>query len=360
VLAVLLMAVGRRHWHNRAVNADPYDGYIELTQEMLESAEPEAQFARDTVDMRDIAEAAVAGVESQLLRLAGNTWNVREGLEKRIGTQEEMAFRALDSMIGYLFATGKLLEKDGQTRDLRPPDPIPYVTSALRVRASSVAHEIGAMLRAGFPIGAHARWRTLYEIDVVAHVLLKGNRGTAARFVNHRWIQYARDVRQSPGELRSPDLEVEANVKKFTRRYGTSFGGTYGWAAEISNRKLGVKSPAMKHLEQLADLDGHSSRVYAAHHGIHADSLGLLHMVDDSGLFHSGARLKGVAAGCLQTVRVLGEINDAVLGIWNRNAQWPKVTLMRYLNDELSLVLQEDINSHMYGGYYRAAEDSGD
>lgn len=298
--------------------------------------------------MRDIAEESVGRVEGDLFQLATNSWQVRRDAEDAIGQYDQPAFRALDSMIGFMYATTRFLQTDERAAELQPPAPIPYVASALNARACSVGHEICAMLRAGFPIGAHARWRTLHELDVVAHVLLEGNRGTAARFVNHRWIQYARD-RKRDTHLGEDGQSSEAMRNLYIRRYGAEFATTYGWAAELSKRRLNVKKPNMGHLEQIANLDGHGWRVHAAHHGVHADAIGILHLIDESGLFHSGARLEGISAGCLQTVRVLGEINDAILGIWNRHAQSSATNTLRFLNDEVCLVLQEDINTHRFG-----------
>lgn len=340
------------------VDVDPYDGYIDLARTALKSALPKARRAKDNVAMRDIAEASIAHVEESLFELAGKTWSVRNEFERDLGEDDEVAFRSLDSMTGFLFATAKFLEHDERAAVITPPVPIAYVVSALNVRATSVAHEICAMLRAGFPIGAHARWRTLYEIDVIAHVLLKGNRGTAARFVNHRWIQLARDNHRTGAEWREPGPSVEAMKNKFIRRYGRPFAGTHGWAAEIAKRMLGVEKPNLSHLEQIANLDGHNRRVYAAHHGIHADSLGILQLIDEDGIFHSGARVYGIAAGCLQTIRVLGEINDATLAIWNRHARSSTTNLMRYLNDELNLVLQEDVIRHMRTVRYSSSPEA--
>jgi hypothetical protein len=315
---------------------------------MLDTMEQKARLARHVTDMRDIAEESVRHIEGDLFQLAANSWHVRRDAEVSIGEYGRPAFRALDSMVGFMHATARFLQTDERAAELPPPTPIPYVASALNVRACSVAHEICAMLRAGFPIGAHARWRTLHELDVVAHVLLEGNRGTAARFVNHRWIQYARDKKRDT-HLGGDGQSSEAMRNLYIRRYGAEFAATYGWAAELSKRRLNVKKPNMAHLEQIANLDGHASRVHAAHHGVHADAIGILHLIDESGLFHSGARLEGISTGCLQTVRVLGEINDAILGIWNRHARSSATNTLRYLNDELCLVLQEDISTHLLG-----------
>ena len=334
-----------------AVEDDPYDGYVELVGTLLRSALESASRAEESDMMEIIAEESVAGVEDSLFELAGKTWRARSEIEKDLGQQDEVAFRSLDSMIGFIYANATLLSKDGLAIRRQPPDVVRYVASALNVKATSVAHEICAMLRAGFPIGAHARWRTLYEVDVIAHVLSIGNRGTAARFVNHRWVQMAHDNSRAPVKWPDNQPSPEAMKNKFMRRYGKSFGGTYGWAAELTKRKLGVEKPNLAHLEKIADLDGHNRRVYSAHHGVHADSLGILQLVDVDGLFHSGARIDGAAAGCLQTTRVLGEINDALLVMWNNYADSSTIELMRYLNDEISLTLQRDISFRSWAAH---------
>lgn len=333
------------------MEADPYDGYVELVEALLGSARERASHAESSNVMEVIAEESVSDIESSLFEFAGGTWRVRAEFEKNLGQQDEVAFRSLDSMIGFVHAIATLLGREGHATTRQPPDVVCYVVSALNVKATSVAHEICAMLRAGFPIGAHARWRTLYEVDVIAHVLLRGNRGTAARFVNHRWVQMARDNERAPVEWPDSEPSPEAMKNKFVRRYGKSFGGTHGWAAELTKRKLGVERPNLAHLERIADLNGHNRRVYAAHHGVHADSLGILQLVDMDDIFHSGARTSGTAAGCLQTVRVLGEINDALLAMWHTYTGSPTIDLLRYLNDEVSLTLQRDISFHSWAAH---------
>jgi hypothetical protein len=172
---------------------DPYDGYSALAADAYRFIERRTRRATDIDQMRYAAERSVSSIEDAVLSTAQAGSVARSRFEEKHATSNWFAIAALDSMIGMTHAASLMLTNDGTVAVRVPPDPIPYVVSALAVRALSVSHEISALLRAGFPVGARGRWRTLYELDVVANVLAAGNRGTAARYVNHRWVQLALD-----------------------------------------------------------------------------------------------------------------------------------------------------------------------
>ncbi|MFC6697033.1 DUF5677 domain-containing protein [Nocardioides daphniae] len=167
----------------------------------------------------------------------------------------------------------RVLEED---KPIWPPDPVAYAALSLSVRALTVSHEICALLRAGFPQAAMGRWRTLYEVNVVAAVLGVGNRHTATRLNEHRWIMLARDRRHADGEATWPHdgPTPEEMQERLVRRFGPTYTGRYGWAAEVTRRRLGVAKPQFHHLEKVAALGGRSDRHLAAHHRVHADALG--------------------------------------------------------------------------------------
>jgi hypothetical protein len=333
------------------VTSDFYDGYESLSRDAYRFTERRTRRSGSIEQMRDAAESSIFEIEEALLSVAQRGSAARTRFEADHCANNWFALAALDSMIGMTHAASLMLNDKATLAGRMPPEPIPYAVAALAARALSVSNEICALLRAGFPIGARVRWRTLYEIDVVASVLARGNRSTTARYVNHRWVQLAVDRdRESDPEPWSPESGPSPEVmrRRLVRRYGSTYGGTYGWAAELSRRKLNVKSPAFRHLEEIAELRGHASRVRTAHHGVHADSIGALMTVDASDMFHSGASTRGTAEGCLESVRVLGEIWDALLRQWNNYARDRRVDVIRSNIDELSLVLQRDCFSSMY------------
>lgn len=105
-----------------------------------------------------------------------------------------------------------------------------------------------------------------------------------------------------------------------------------------------MKRPNFSHLEQIANTRRAAGLKLSAHHGVHADSLGILHLVDSDGLFDSGARYDGLLPGCSLAIGTLGEINAATLTLYNKYAESFTLTAMQYLNAEFSVSLRATIS----------------
>ncbi|NJM53745.1 MAG: hypothetical protein HC846_10380 [Blastocatellia bacterium] len=63
------------------------------------------------------------------------------------------------------------------------------VLLSLYARACLVSSEILVLLKAGFPDGSHARWRTLHEIAVVAMFIEKHGKEVAERYLLHEYVE---------------------------------------------------------------------------------------------------------------------------------------------------------------------------
>lgn len=199
----------------------------------------------------------------------------------------------------------------------KPPPDVQYVLTGLLIRAIATLSEIEVLLRNGFSYGARARWRTLYEIYVVSRVLALGNRSTATRYREHRWVMLARE-RKRTGETdwASQGPTPEAMEARLLRRFGRSFGGEYGWAVVVSKRKLSKATPQWPDLVTLAETDALRTRVHAAHHAVHgADALGLLGTVRSS-VFHAGASPDGVLVTARDTINLFAQCSGSLLSLW--------------------------------------------
>lgn len=321
---------------------DPFSDYGEALFRLVEGVRAGAA-TTDRVSLWDLTEEAVEDFEVQLEALAEHTWSRRQGVEAQIGHDQSRPLSALDSMLGVVAGACRLLSDDRLLTDVNPPEVVRYATVMLMTRALSVGNEISALVRAGFPVGARARWRTLYELDVVAAILLAGNRGTAARYINHRWVIVAKrheEFFRSEAEWAPAAPEVLRMARKFTKRYGEPYQSTYGWAAELAHRRLGVDRPQWRHLVKIANLRGHEGHVAYANRAIHADAIGGLLNVDDSGLFHAGALNGHIASVCLATIRVLGEIIDSTIRTWSGYSASETAAAPLALCDEICLILQ--------------------
>lgn len=247
----------------------------------------------------------------------------RRRVERNLMRDRAHAIQGLDAAIGIAQAALRLMQP-GRVDDCRrePPDDVSYASVALGVEAQALSHEICALIRGGFRVGADARSRSLYEVLVVAETLALGNRHTFTRFVNHRWIQIYRDLdRDSTSGWRETFPEAARQRRSLLRRFGPDYASSYGWASELSGRKIGKKRPTFRDLQDLVQTSrGHTHRLAARNHAVHSDSVGLLFRVDPAETFHAGPSYIGISMACFETIILLGDTVDTLLRSWNRFA----------------------------------------
>lgn len=288
--------------------------------------------ARTEAGLAAAAEEDIAEVEGDLLRGAADMTAYRLDVAREIATKERVPLAWLDLGLVFSHRVNRTLVSGPVSKHV--PDDVRHAFLELGMRSINVGYEVATLLGSGLRMGAHARWRTLYEIAVVARVLEEGNRWTARRFLHHRYVFAAKGIETIPAVsegLEGSRRSVVAKRNQALRRYGKAFGTTYGWAAELSKRRLGVDRPQFHHLERLAHLPDYPVIGHYAHHHVHADSMGnsLLH---DSGTVHHGAAdwdseaavIAGVTLDCLTHVgqaslRAWGR-HDAVHARWYRGA----------------------------------------
>ena len=288
----------------------------------------------------DAAEAFAPVAASELVfpdlrRRAKETWRARRECETAFGAILGPEFLALDIAVGI---SQECTRRLSNSHNQNVPPQVAYAFSSLAVRAHATVHEISALLRAGMVNGARGRWRTLHEIDVVTRVLAEGNRHTATRYNNHRWVTLALDIDHAPSEMSwpFPGPDPATMRMRLIKRYGDPYGSRYGWAAEVSKRLLSNPRPNWYHLEKIADISAaRTQRVKTAHHAVHADALVVLRHIDATGLLHAGAQVDGVADVAWQAIHTLRGTTNVLLGIWQRYDQAPQVTAGQRFADEV-------------------------
>ncbi len=121
---------------------------------------------------------------SQEADLAGFCGRTRSRWGKPLG-QLRMLLTMVREWVGEIHAreNSKRRSKNRQSRKL---------LIRLLVRGCQVTDEILCLLENGFPDGAMARWRTLYEIGVVGAVIQKHGDGIANRYLAHQHIESKR------------------------------------------------------------------------------------------------------------------------------------------------------------------------
>lgn len=118
----------------------------------------------------------------------------------------------------------------------------------LHTRACQTTMEIVTLLENGLADGALARWRTLYEIEVIASLINAHGDDLAERYLDHEAVVVKRSM---DNELKFTDpasgsrgakrqrKEIEADFDAAIAKYGQEFGSSYGWAAH----QLGLRRP---------------------------------------------------------------------------------------------------------------------
>lgn len=166
-----------------------------------------------------------------------------------------------------------------------PEQPHDYTFDALmglHGRACLVASEVLTLLRAGFPSGAHARWRTIHELAVVKYFITEHGQEIARRYLAHDAIQrhksadlyntYHEKLGYEPLE-HSEFAVIENAYRDALDEFGDGFGKDWGWA--IPGLAEGV-SPTFKAIEKATGLDHLRPYYRMASDASHANAHGSL------------------------------------------------------------------------------------
>lgn len=190
----------------------------------------------------------------------------------------------------------------------------------LHMRACQTAMEILTLLENGLADGAYARWRTLYEVSVVAFVIDRFGDEIAERYLDHDVVSMREaainDLRHEgkeyvPGSLRGDLKELEDDFKALIEKYGKSFAGQYGWASH----HLDIKAPRFCDLERAVDRTALPPDYKWSSYKVHAGISGAVRGLGTIGglpLIHSGASNAGLDTPAINTAYSLLHVTSLV------------------------------------------------
>lgn len=188
-------------------------------------------------------------------------------------------------------------------------------------RSARTALEVETLLRAGFPLGAGARARTMHEFAVTAFIL--SDYGTqeehldlGSRYLSYGAVKVLKDAleyQQHCAELGQKPLPEE-EMQRYRQNYVDALQ-TYpdlgrssnGWAARLPGYKRGT----LKELEQMAGLNHYrpyySWFSYDVHSNVKGDRLNMV-ATPDGRRYHVGLRMDGLADPADAALRALHQI----------------------------------------------------
>jgi hypothetical protein len=152
----------------------------------------------------------------------------------------------------------------------------------LHARSCQIASEILELLKSGFADGAHARWRTLYEVSIFANFLNDKPDSLSQKYLDysivesfHERMEFQKNCKRL-GYKPFPKKEMDNAEKQITslkEKYGNDFVKPYGWAVEyLPNTKRNFAG-----MEETTSLRHMRSFYKSANNYVHGGSKGFLH-----------------------------------------------------------------------------------
>lgn len=283
----------------------------ELTKEFV-SALPD-------VVMQTSSEAAKAILKTLKRDWPGQAEFERESLEgfrRRLEARWGKGFDGLRMLLTMAREMGGEVHTRARRSRSNRNQAIRSVLLRLHTRACQVTAEIITLIENGFADGAMARWRTLYEIGVVATVISDGGDELAQRYMAHEAVESKLALDEydrchqalgfKPMSL-NERRHVERAFKAAVDAHGPEFGKPYGWAAQY----LGLKRVTFKELEDAADRSGMRPYYKMASYNVHADAKGVFHrlgVLGDPSMVIAGASDAGFVEPGQKTAITLVQI----------------------------------------------------
>ncbi len=153
--------------------------------------------------------------------------------------------------------------------------------SRLHARSCQITAEIILLLKNGFADGAHARWRTLHEISVIAYFLAKHGNDLAERYLSHAAVEsYKASLKYQEHcealgyqKLTAEEMtEIMEKYQHYIKKYGPNYKQPYGWASSV----LGKDNPTFADIEADVGLDHMRPYYKMASNNVHANPQGIL------------------------------------------------------------------------------------
>ena len=192
----------------------------------------------------------------------------------------------------------------------------------LHMRACQTTMEIITLLENGLADGALARWRTLYEVGVIATLIDMHGDDIAQRYLDHDAVAMKRSMDNELKFYSSTSgfsfskrrqMEISREFQSVMTQYGKEFKSNYGWASH----HLGIKNPTFQNLEASAEQESLPPEYKWASFKIHAGVTGLLRNLGnmtEQFTTLSGASNAGLQEPAIYTAYTLTRISALLIG----------------------------------------------
>jgi hypothetical protein len=202
-----------------------------------------------------------------------------QGFERRLAKHWGKPLHLLELTIEIAQETGEGVAEEVASGEVSIEEHTFKALRAIHARACQMSRAILVLLRSGFADDAHARWRSLHELAVVANFIAEHGEEVAERYLLHEVVQQRKlaraykehEVRAKLEPLTQAEMDVlDEQCEKLVTRFGKSFTEEYGWAACA----LKNKQSSLAEIERATELDHFRPYYRMASDNVHANSHG--------------------------------------------------------------------------------------
>ena len=204
-----------------------------------------------------------------------------KSFEQRLQKDWQKPFDLLEAFLVLTYEAGEEFNAEFRQDETEQENYVLEVLTRLHARACQISSEIFVLLKSGFADGAHARWRSLHEIAVVAAFIHKHGNEIAERYLLHDNIESFKAANlhqkyyEALGDTPIPQEEydsIKSAYEQLISRFGTSYKNDYGWASSVLNKE----KPNFSDIEENSGLDYYRPYYKLASHNVHANPKGLM------------------------------------------------------------------------------------
>lgn len=217
----------------------------------------------------------------------------RNAFEARLYEKWKEPLNFLEYFLTLAMDLGSEFNQDFRPIATERKDHVFEALTRLHARSSQVGFEILTLLKSGFGDGAHARWRTLHEIAVVALFLSEYGEDVANRYLCYEFVDsyraaklYQKNCVRLGYEPLSEDemLTFDKMYQQAQKQFGRSFCKVNGWASTIINKDRITFSD----IEEKVAMQHMRSYYRLASNNVHANPKGVFYRL---GLSHLNAKI---------------------------------------------------------------------
>lgn len=204
-----------------------------------------------------------------------------KSFEKRLRYDWKKPFDLFETFLVLAFKAGNEFNNEFRKDKTEKENYVLEALTRLHARACQIAYEIQVLIKSGFADGAHARWRSLHEIAVVASFIKTHGNEVAERYLLHDNIEsfksaslynkYYEILGDEPISQNEYD-SIKAVRDELITRFGNAYKNNYGWAASALNKE----DPNFCDIEENSGLDHLRPYYKLASHNVHANPKGVM------------------------------------------------------------------------------------